>query len=306
VDPWGSQVETALAAAKDAGIEWLAVDFDWARIWPERASGLASPEFAAFMRLAEERGFNVLVSLTDAPPWAMTGRGPDSLIAGAMSLLLARTYPAMAALEPFPAANTAAGWGAPPDPAAYLELVRQIRAMLGEAGRPVTLVVGGLAPADQAADSSEAAFLESLYDLGGADILGVLGVRPRLGLPDPLVPAGGRRLPAVQSYEEARLIMLQQGHPEAVIWVTGFGWPAGARGEAQQADWLERAFRLINAQLYIEAGFFAMLNPSSGGDAAALLLNDGRVHPALNGLATLLRPPEYEQSLRSAGGSAAP
>ncbi|MBI3160255.1 MAG: hypothetical protein HYZ26_11720 [Chloroflexi bacterium] len=306
VDLWGTQVEAALETAEETHIEWLAVDFDWQRIWPERASGFSSPELETFMRIAEARGFKVLVSLTNAPPWAMTPAGPDALITAAMSLLLARTYPAVAAIEPFPAANTAAGWGSAPNPGAYLALLRQVEAMLAEAGRPLTLAAGGLAPAESKGDLTEAEFLEALYALDGAPQLGVVSLRPRLNIQTSSIQANALRLPAVQSYEEVRFAMLQHGHPESVIWVTGFGWPGSVRSAGQQADWLERAFRLMNAQLYIDKGFFAQLNPPARGAAPALILSDGQIHPALDELMSLLHPSDYDHAQENSGGANAP
>jgi hypothetical protein len=140
-------------------------------------------------------------------------------------------------------------------------------------------------------------FLEGLYNAQAASIMPVVSVRIPQTSGDPMFvpPTGDRHY--LRHYEQIRQVMLSHNHEDGLIWVTAFSWPDGAIQEAaktfsnpaEQASWLNHAYRLMRAQLYIGASFFSYLNPPQDNQPDGSLLNsDGSLHPAWEGLSQLI------------------
>jgi hypothetical protein len=133
--------------------------------------------------------------------------------------------------------NLALEWGGePPDPAAYVQLLR-VGYQAVKAGDPDALVVAaGLAPTNGDGESAmdERDFLRGMYQAGAAPYFDVLGVHAYgFGLaPDAPVETNDglvfRRL------EELRAVMLGNGDGARPIWITEMGWTVEA--PADQPD----------------------------------------------------------------------
>lgn len=311
LDIWGQQVNPAINAASGMGLNWIAVDFDWGRLWPE-ANTLPDLSHLQQVMDAAQRGYlSVLLSITNAPPWALSTHGPDPELTAGLILSLYRLFPnTLLAVELFPGANQASGWGKQPDPAAYVSMLKITHSVLKDSGAEILIVAGGFTPLRSTKDGAgieDKYFLESLYELGAAAYMPVIGLRLADITGSPLATPGKEDPVTLRHFEEIRGIMLKNQHQNGLIWITGFSWPAdikqvGNRDTSifdEQAVWLSQAFRMVRSHLYIGAAFFDQLNPGAvserrphtvsaiNGSSNNLILPDESLHPACNVISQL-------------------
>lgn len=311
LDIWGQQVNPAINAASGMGINWLAVEFDWGRNWPEANTLPILDNLQQVMYAAQQGNLSVLLSITHAPSWAMSTNGPDPELTAGLVLSLYRLFPnTLLAVELFPAANQVSGWGKQPDPTAYARLLKITSSVMQDAGAEVTIVAGGFTPleSDKAAgDVEDIVFLESLYKLGATAYMPVIGIRLSDIAGSPLAVESSREPVTLRHFEAIRRIMLKNKHLNGLIWITGFSWPADIPLEGrrvasiydEQAVWLSQAYRMLRSHLYIGAAFFDQLNPPAvsergpqtvsaiTGSNHSLILSDESLHPACNVIAQL-------------------
>ncbi len=303
VDHTGDHLGIAFFLASELGLDWIGMDLDWAQTWPDQTSNPDFSHLAHALAMAEENQLPVLLNLTNAPSWAMAQEGPMPAATADLVARLARLSPALQAVELFPEANTAAGWGAAPDPAAYLRLFQAVETRLQQEGLQVQLIAAGLAPLPPNAgpgDQDDLEYLEGLYKHGGAALVSNLSVRlPEItGQPDDSPFSTEHRV--LRRYERVRQLMLHYGHLEGMIWITSFTWPSGKISPDDskfgdpdlQAQWLHRAYNLLSSQLYIKVAFFDRLNPprgdaSQGNATHSLIQPAGSFHPGLRSLGLL-------------------
>ena len=330
IDPWGKQVDIALEAASANALHWIGVDFDWSRHWPESNSTLDLTGIDHVMRFAVQHDMAVLLSITNAPAWAKSTAGPDPEITAGLVTQFMRLYPkAVKAIELFPAANTEAGWGAPPDPGAYIRLFQATSAGIHSADNRPVLIAAGLVPVSSSIsrlDIDDLEFLQQLYDEGAAEIMPVISVRFTELSGDPLAFPREDGDTTLRRYELVRNQMLRNKHNGGHIWVTGFSWPAGdpnkhasalldtksAREsmENNQSHWLSHALQIMKSQLYLGAAFHDCLNPPAvtgqpSSDQGCLISTDEgktHIHPALTSVGYMNALAEKQQSLGSNSG----
>ena len=316
IDVWGQQVDSALQAVSAIGIDWIAIDFDWERHWPERSAALDLAELNKIMAFARENELSVLLSITNAPAWVMTPHGPDPELTAGLVAQLARLYPeVLLAVELFPSANTYDGWGSAPDPADYARLIKTTAESLQATSRSTVLVAAGLRPVDPAGgtkDLNDLDFLSGLYRAGVGAYFPIVGVRLPDTSADPLAAPGEDNPFVLRHYEAVRKVMLENEHSAGLIWITGFTWPESlntaathtakstveARNhlEASQTQWFNQAFQMMKSQLYIGAAFYNCLNLPANDqlsvNSSSCLIrgesNQTRVHPAYTSLAQMI------------------
>lgn len=330
IDPWGKQVDIALEAASANALHWIGVDFDWSRHWPESNSTLDLTGIDHVMRFAVQHDLAVLLSITNAPAWAKSTVGPDPEITAGLVTQFMRLYPkAVKAIELFPAANTEAGWGAPPDPGAYIRLFQATSAVIHDADNGPVLIAAGLVPVSSSIsrlDIDDLEFLQQLYDEGAAEIMPVISVRFTELSGDPLAFPREDGDTTLRRYELVRNQMLRNRHNGGHIWVTGFSWPAGdpnkhasalldAQSEREsmennQSHWLSHALQIMKSQLYLGAAFHDCLNPPavtgqpSSAQGCLISTDEGKthIHPALTSVGYMNTLAEKQQSLGSNSG----
>ncbi len=306
VDLQGPNVDAAIEMLHNQQLDWIALDFDWARYWPDSS---ASPNLGALeqsVSLAAQREINVLISLCNPPQWALSSNGPDLNKTVELISMLAQQYSGrVLVIELFPGANTQRGWGAAPNPEQYLNLLNASRSALQSMGSAVYLIPG-LVPLDPGSSESgidDLEFLSTLYALGAKSSLSIIGIRyPEIvGTPMTMPTSYERHI--LRHYEEVRAVMLQNGHQDGRIWITGFSWAVGntqhpnidvpaLADPAAQAEWLAQAYQLLKAQLYIGAAFFSQANPSGPDSPNAhpsLLLTDSTLHPACQSITRVIQ-----------------
>jgi hypothetical protein len=268
----GELVEHALVTARNLPLDWIAVDFHWSKY----ATGPdAAPDWSALdqvMTFAAQQHISILLSIRAAPVWAQTAQGPDPQHTARLVSLLAQRHPGtLTALEIFPAANTGSGWGAAPDPKAYMAVLSAVRSQLNQSDSRVLLVSGSLRPISSDPgnlDQNDLSFLQKLYDFGLASSTDIIGLQLNELTGDPLY-VDGQEFRILRHYEQVRQVMVANNHSSALIWITRLSPPSGTINAADQryADpqlqvtWLTQAYSLLRAQLYIGAAFYASLNP---------------------------------------------
>ncbi len=306
LDLSGTQINPSISAVASLKFNWLAIDFNWASIWPARD---ASPELEPLnqaMLLATQNHLSVMISITEPPDWAVTPDGPDPTVSLQIVKYLVRTYPeVLLAIELFPGANTTRGWGTTPDPKAYLKLFKAAAQALKSESSPVILVPAGLTPLPTKApkgDIDDLVFLDTLYSLGALDWMPIIGVRLPETTGDPLFTPGLEERRCLRHFEEVRQVMIDHNHREGLIWITGFSWPSGKirtvdgvyKNVAEQTRWLNQAYQILKSQLYIGVAFFTQINPPGPHAAApnpvSLINQDLSIHPALANLGVLISP----------------
>jgi hypothetical protein len=304
LDIFGENYPYAISQAAAMQLDWLAIDFDWARQWP---AGSQAPAFDALnqaMILAGHYKLSVVLSITNTPAWAQTANGPDPTLTAGLVVNLARLYPGvLMAVELFPQANMAQGWGATPNPQAYLNLLQIVTAHLQADRQSVAIVAGGLAPLppnSSPGDVDDLAFLDALYAAGAAPAMPIVSIRLSELTGEPMADPTPTEQRVLRHYEEIRQIMLNHDHRQGLIWITALSWPKGSlqaadiiyADAAQQAHWLGQAYQLLVAQLYLGAAFYERLNPPLDGDPtkASLILSDQSLHPAFYRLSQIIAP----------------
>jgi hypothetical protein len=311
----GEQIGPAMNAAVGLGLDWIAIDFDWGELWPEAGALPDLSRLNQAMSLAVEGNLNVLLSVSNAPAWASTPTGPDPDLTASLTLSLAGLYPdALLAIELFPGANTAKGWGAPPDPHRYAQLVYRSSTVLKEAGSNIVVVAGGLTPVPSGqamAGMDDLIFLQGLYTAGLGAYMPILSIRIEETSGSPMYVSNTGDPRFLRHYEDVRGVMLKNDHQTGKIWITGFSWPKGDlqpddriyTSPEEQEAWLNQAYRLLRAQLYIGVAFFSSLNPpdaypqSSGGSGSYLIGFNGKAHPAVESLGKIISTNTKAQSI---------
>ena len=160
------------------------------------------------------------------------------------------------------------------------------------------MVAGGLAPDPTRQQGiNDLDFLDGLYAAGAANYMPIVSVRLPAISYNPLKPNGADARLVLRHYEQIRAVMEDNGHTRGLIWVTSFSWDAEtATSSAAQAVWLNQAFELMRAQLYIGAAFFDSLNPSQISEAQ-LLLPDGSFHPGFDQLILTIAQQNHTQTI---------
>jgi len=280
LDLEGHNIESAIHIADKYGLDWITIDLDWAKYWPDPNS---VPTWAALDRVMNqiaETNLAVMISITNAPTWAYESTEPSGAWTSELALGLARRYPEdILALEIFPAANTSF------DPAVYADILRSVHNSLANEGFDNTLVAAGI---DPSAGKQEALdFLLALYNAGSASYSPVVSLRLPALAHDPKTSPGSVNDYTLRFYEETRQVMLDNGHQSGLIWITRFDWePGGLANVNEQAIWLQQAYMTMRAQLYIGvASFYCLNDPAS---PTSLLSTEGEATPVFNALGGLI------------------
>jgi hypothetical protein len=289
LDIWGSDITSSFLAARTLGLDWVALEFNWGRIWPDANTDPDLASFEQAMALAERYGISVLVSITNPAGWAMTAQGPNPELTSQLVYNLASQYPrTIFAIELFPGANTVHGWGAPPNPMAYTTVLVKTKTALQTLDHSVIIVVGGLAPGSSNSAPGEIDdinFLQGLYDAGAKSYISTVGVYLQVIDSNLMTASSGNERRVLRHYEDLRQVMLKNQQVEGNLWVTGFSMPVdfySSNASAElQAQWLVDAYQLMRSQLYIGVAFYNCMNlseKSSQNGACSSLVQPGAIH----------------------------
>jgi len=286
LDLEGHHIPTAIQIADNYGLDWITIDFDWANYWPNADT---SPNWTALdqaIGYIEDSRLAVMLSITNAPNWAFDSTGPSEIWTSELAVMLARRYPEkLLALEIFPAANTFPGWGTTPNPQSYARLLKAVSNSLANHGFDRPIIIAGIDPSAGKSDALN--FLLDLYDEGSMSYSPVVSLRlPALAY-SPLTPPEDVSNHTLRFYEEARQVMLDNGHQDGLIWITRFDWdPGQISAEYDQTIWLQQAYLTMRSQLYIGVASFYCLNDPLA--PTTLLSSDGDATSAFDALGGLI------------------
>ncbi len=300
LDLEGHHIETAIHIADNYGLDWITIDLDWGKYWPDPGS---PPNWDALDRVMDQisaTNLAVMISITNAPAWALDSTSESGSWTSELALMLARRYPeSILAFEIFPAANTSY------DPLVYAEILSSVQNSLVNEGFENTLIAAGIDPS--AGKEQALNFLLDLYNAGGAAYSPVVSLRLPALAHNPKTPPGQVSDHTLRFYEEARQVMLDNGHQNGLIWITRFDWEPGGLADAnEQAIWLQQAYLTMRSQLYIGvASFYCLNDPSSpttllsaNGEATAVFDALGGLIAAENNHLTITHIIELSKSIQ--------
>jgi hypothetical protein len=292
---WGSNIKGAIKTSAKLGFEWIAIDYDWASMWPQINSDPNWQMLDLVMAEARRNRVLILLSVTNAPGWALSSKGPNKEWTSQLIQGLIQRYPkTLLALELFPNANTKTGWGAIPNPKNYAELLKTVHDSILEVSNNVHLVAGGLTPLlaiDNPEEIDDISFLKELYSAGASTYMPIISLRLPNVEGKPYDHPGKTNYPVLRHYEEVREVMLNFDHRDGLIWITEFTWPHSSSMALSTTDikdqthFLTEAYALLRAQLYVGAAFFEPLNPSNPSNQSdyhqySLVFDDSTPNPA--------------------------
>lgn len=287
--------------ASDLQLDWLGLDLSWRSVAPKTGS-VDWSRLDPILEAASRSQLPVMISLTEAPEWALSAQGPNGDQTAQFITQLLKRYPkAVQAVELFPGSNTLQGWGRKPDSQAYMKLIATVKSALKKMNSQVRLVGGGLIPVatdagNQAQDINDATFLQSLYEKGLRDAVTIVSVQASELTGEPLQAPDKSENRVLRRYENIRQVMLNNGHESGLIWITHLCPPSGAlnsedqkyQDATAQSTWYSQAYTQLKSQLYIGVAFFSSLNPADTGSPASLIQIQGDYHPFYRSLRELI------------------
>lgn len=301
VDIFGPHIDLAMETAKNSNLEWIAINVDWARLQPSHDQKPNSQQLENALNLASVNQLKIMISITNAPDWAMAEIGPDYGATSRIIQELLSKYDAIYAVELFPGANTLHGWGTIPNPNAYMAVLITANKIIKQYDRPIKLIVGGFSPTISEYDIPESTYLENLYQLQGKTLLSIISIRYPNVAQDILVNPIPENQSALRRYETLRNVMINNNHPNGLIWISQFSWPNEAKfTTGQQSGWLITVYNQIKTHLYIQATFFNQLNPQENINSSenfsenSFISSDGKIHPGIKIIKQLMSQKQQE------------
>jgi hypothetical protein len=275
IDPLGGSVSNALTAARNLNPEWLMIDFDWSVWFPARDAVQNFQSLDAIMQFAEDNRIEVCIRLLNPPQWVVTGSGPDHASTLDVILFLQGRYPeSMKAVEVFPGANTSQGWGAPPSPQAYMDMLDTIQQVLVQEEINLMVIAGGLVPVpapDQMTDMSDISFLEGLYIAGFNSMHATLSLQLIDLAPNFLQASQSINDPVLLHIDDIHNVMVTNGDEVGPVWVTAISYKDG---EWQDSAVLFDTCTLLRSRLFVGLVSPVALNPV-GSVLEMMTLSDG-------------------------------
>lgn len=266
-----AEQDRTAAAMADIGARWVRLHVQWREAEPFPGSyDLAMlAHYDRAVAVSRAAGSRVAIMVYNAPAWASgsTERNTptDPADFGAFMRFLAVRYAGqVAAYEIWNEPNVLRFWSTGRDPAAYTALLKAAYAGV-KAGDPAARVVyAGLSFSDWQ-------FLEASYAAGARGYFDVMATHPYTycGTRDPEEIRywdGKITEGSFVAYRNIRATMLAHGDDKP-IWLTEFGWNTssqtcdlsrkiyGGVTEQMQADYITRAFRILEQDPYVEVAF---------------------------------------------------
>ncbi len=307
----GGSYQREMDSAKAAGVPWVSVAARWSDLQPVAGGALGpdGPGAAAWNTLqgqvtyAHSIGLRTMVGFTSAPAWANGGSTANSApptadgraaYAAFFRDLSARLGPYIDAYSPWNEVNQLEYWN-PTDPAGYAELMKATYPAI-KSGDPTGIVVSGSVYAKGTAFD----FLRSAYAAGlkgNFDVLGWMlfsASQPE----DPPPPGRNAPQPTLPSMLDVRAF-LNSVDPGKPIWIVEYGYSTCKQpdygficvSEAQQADYLARAYTYMRRNLSVDRLFWYQMRDARQTPYLesnfGILRNDFSVKPAFAAMQSL-------------------
>jgi hypothetical protein len=319
---WGvsrGEMDRTVAMLADAGVRWVRTNVSWSGGEPTakgsfNSGWLADIDYA--VQAARAAGIEVLMPIADGVPyWASAdptkyqdGSGghwnkywrPTNMADYADFVrYVVNRYRVLGvhAYEVWNEPNLTQFWPSGPNASEYVSMLKPAYTAIKQADPNATVILGGLS-------KNDAVFLDNVYRAGAAPYFDVAAVHPYTGAVDPTRcwndPLTGT--PAKDAFcgiEAVRSVMVQHGDSASELWLTEFGWSSSTStygvSEAQQADFLTKAFDKLETYPYVTKAFWYTFrnsywlrdDPASWLANTGLLRSDFTAKPALAAFTSL-------------------
>jgi len=264
---WGipsSEFAPTGEAISDVGAGWVRIEFRWNEAEPSKGSYDSNilARYDQAIATARAAGAKVLVFVNGSPRWASGSRismmkpQDPADYANFMRFVATRYAGRVSAWEVWNEENTSRFWPSGPSPAAYVPLLKAAYPAVKAADPGATVVFGGVSQNDYS-------YIEGAYAAGAKGYFDVMAVHPYPGpsAPEAAWYSNGRITPtSFSGFREVRSSMLARGDNKP-IWLTEFGWSTTTTESwgvtaAQQADYLTRAYRLLESYPYVTLAYW--------------------------------------------------
>jgi len=252
-------------AISDTGAGWVRIEFRWNEAEPSSKGSYDQNIIARYdqaIDTARAAGAKVLVFVNGSPRWASGSRTPMTKpqdpadYADFMRFVASRYAGKVSAWEVWNEQNTSRFWSTGPSPSEYASVLRAAYPAVKAADPGAAVVFGGVSQNDYS-------FIEGAYAAGAKGYFDVMAVHPYPGPnpPEPVWTSNGRITPtSFTGFKEVRSSMLARGDDKP-IWLTEFGWSTTTTEswgvtQAQQADYLTRAYRLLESYPYVTLAYW--------------------------------------------------
>lgn len=273
---WKPEIATRdLGLIREAGFKWVKQTFAWRDIEIEKGKYDWSRADDVVFLTTEVFTRNLIVRLDREPYWDRYDYPLDQGIAAGpprnlqhffdfCGVIAARYKGRVSAYQVWNEPNLAREWGGmPPDPKAYVEMLKGCYVAIKQADPNALVISAGLAPTGNGPPLAmpHDQFLVAMYEAGAAPYFDLLGVHapgfraaPETppGMAVSIPELGGQRFFAFRHVEDLRAIMERFGDGAKQVAVLEFGWTTDpvntgyawfAIDEQLKADYMVRAFR---------------------------------------------------------------
>jgi hypothetical protein len=278
---WGltsAQQQTEVSRLTELRVRWIRLNLEWAAVETARGSYSAT-ELANMDRsidLARSTGARVMLVVFRAPAWASgsttkTTPNDPADFARFMRFLAERYAGRVSAYEIWNEQDLPRFWTGGPNPLAYTALLKAAYPAVKAADPAARVVFGGLDYTWYGIN-----FLGEAYAAGAKGYFDAMGVHAYTlcGTRDPMetkvYPDGTVMEGSFARYRNLRKTMLANGDDKP-IWITEFGWNTssatcdrsagvyyGGVSESTQADFLTKAYKLLEGDPYVEVALWYM------------------------------------------------
>jgi hypothetical protein len=236
--------DRALSLICETGCSWVVQLFNWSEIEP-----LPGEYFWEYpdmvLRACQYYGLNLAVRIDHPPDWALSeasgGLPVDKEAYAAFAAHVAERYKGQVrAYIVWNEPNLSSEWGSrPPDPAAYVELLRAASSAIRQADPRAWIVSAGLAPTNRVDETAidDRFYLRGMYEAGASRAFDILGSHPYGFAFPPDDPRGAHQGLNLSRLEELRQIMVDYGDAHKAVWATEVGWTTEAVDD--EHSWLE-------------------------------------------------------------------
>jgi hypothetical protein len=263
-----AQQQATFAAVKAAGAQWIRwnLPMETEEVTQGQFNWFTTPEIQA----ALAAGLKVDALLSTAPSWAATADGspsPTAFAAFARAAVQEYAPLGISTYEIWNEENDTQAWGAAFTPADYTALLKASYAAIKAVDPSATVIVGGMAPAADAANSvsyEPVTFLTQMYADGAQGSFDAVALHP-YSFPD--LPDQTDSWNPFTYLPTLHQIMVANGDGSKQIWLTEYGAPtsgvATAVSPTVQAQSFTEAFQWAQGYSWVGPLFAFDWEPSS-------------------------------------------
>ncbi len=278
-DPWAA-IRRDWPLIRDLGFTWVKQRLAWQDVEGDGPGRYVWAGSDRLVKEAAEAGVNLVFRVDHPPAWAVPSQ-PDAAgrllpvdvtAFGVFCQAMAERYKGQVrGYQVWNEPNLAREWnGLPPDPAAYVEVLKACYVGIKTADPEAIVISAGLAPTGSSLPDAlpDVDYLAGMYEAGAAPYFDLLGLNaPGYKAPpevspdeaaDPASGYGGHSFFCFRHVENMRAIMERYGDGATQVAILEFGWHTDNRPEhpdyawfavtpEEQADYLVRAFRYARA-----------------------------------------------------------